>query len=370
MTTEESGRANPNETISRKAYVFVALWASGVLLFYTVIGILGVNRLNRYKTQTHEMRNAWFASEMMGSSAATPVPDSPLAATPVAVTVLVNRIGDFSLREGRWDTDFDISFRWLGDQIDPGATFRVVNGEVLSRQKEFSETVDGERYERYNVRARIEQAFDPARFPFSDAALLVAIEDVSHDASVMSYQVSRSGIKIGNRAIGTGLKITKSYTGTKLYNYGPMDRPPSASGEVYSRFLFALFVEPRGREIYAKMFQALFASVAIALVIFFIKPTFVDPRFGLGVGAFFAAIGNNIFVVTLLPPAGRVTLTDMVNLIGLVTIFLTLVQSTISLHFCDTDRWRLSRFFDRLCFPVFLLGYAVVNFLLPFVSKS
>lgn len=370
MTTEETGRHNPTETISRKAYVFVGLWAAGILLFYTAIGILAVNRLSKYKAETHQMRNTWFASGMMGSDAATPIRAPSPAATPVAVTVLINSVGDFSLREGRWDTDFDISFRWVGDAIDPGATFRVVNGEVLDRQKEVSETVDGERYERYNVRARIQQTFDPARFPFSDAGLIVAIEDASHDASVMKYQVYGSGIRIGRRAVSTGLKITKTYTGTKLYNYGPMDKPPSASGEVYSRFLFALFVEPRGREIYTKMFQALFASVAIALVVFFIKPTFVDPRFGLGIGAFFAAIGNNIFVVTLLPPAGRVTLTDMVNLIGLVTIFLTLVQSTISLHFCDTDRWRLSRFFDRLCFPLFLLGYVVVNFLLPFVAKG
>jgi hypothetical protein len=370
VTTEETGRPDPSETISRQAYVFVALWAAGILIFYGTIGILAVNRLSRYKVETHQMRNAWLSSEMMGTAAATPIPAPSPAATPVAVTVLINRVSDFSLREGRWDTDFDISFRWVSDAIDPGATFRLVNGEVLSRQKEVSETIDGQRYERYNVRARIEQSFDPARFPFSDAGLIVAIEDTSHDASVMRYQVYGSGIRIGRRVVSTGLKITKTYSGTKLYDYGPMDRPPSAGGEVYSRFLFALFVEPRGREIYTKMFQALFASVAIALVVFFIKPTFVDPRFGLGVGAFFAAIGNNIFVVTLLPPAGRVTLTDMVNLIGLVTIFLTLVQSTISLHFCDTSRWRLSRFFDRVCFPLFLLGYTVVNFLLPFVAKS
>ncbi len=372
MSEYEPVRLNSNEIISRKAYFFVALWAMGILIFYSIIGILGVSRLEKYKAQTQQARHAWFSSEMMSTSTATPVSTpSPAAATPVAVNVLINHVGDFSLREGRWDTDFDISFRWKGDAIDPGATFRIVNGEILNRQKEVSETFDGKRYERYNVRARMQQAFDPARFPFSDAALLVGMEDTSHDARAMRYRVYESGITVGGRALSTGLKVTKTYAGTKLYNYGPMDGTPSAEGgEVHSRFLFAMFVEPRGREIYTKMFQALFASVAIALVVFFIKPTFVDPRFGLGVGAFFAAIGNNIFLVTLLPPADRVTLTDMVNLIGLVTIFLTLVQSTISLHFCDTDRWRLSRFFDRLCFPLFILGYLIVNILLPFAAKS
>ena len=370
MTEYEPGRANPNETISRKAYCFVALWATGILIFYSVIGIMGTDRLRRYKAQTQEARNAWFASASMDSSAATPDPTLSSAATPVAVSVLVNHIGDFSLRAGTWETDFDIAFRWKGDTIDPGATFRLVNGEILHRQKEVSVTVDGERYERCNVRARMEHSFDPTRFPFSDAELLVGIEDSAHDAQSMRYQVYRSGIKVDKQALSKGLKTRKTFAGIKLYSYGLDDGTPSAGGEIHSRFLFAMFVEPRGREIYTKMFQALFASVAIALVVFFIKPTFVDPRFGLGVGAFFAAIGNNIFLVTLLPPADRVTLTDMVNLIGLITIFLTLVQSTVSLHFCDTDRWRLSRFFDRVCFPLFVLGYLVVNLVLPFAAKT
>jgi hypothetical protein len=59
-----------------------------------------------------------------------------------------------------------------------------------------------------------------------------------------------------------------------------------------------------------------------------------------------------------------------VNAIGLVTIFLTLVQSAISLYILDTmGRERLSRFFDKVSFAVFLIGYAVVNLLLVFAAR-
>jgi hypothetical protein len=119
------------------------------------------------------------------------------------------------------------------------------------------------------------------------------------------------------------------------------------------------------------MFQALFASVAIALIVFFIKPIHVDPRFGLGVGAFFAAVGNNIFVGSMLPPAEGIALTGMVNAIGLATIFLTLVQSTISLYILDTmGQEKLRRFFDKVSFVVFLIGYAVINLMLPLAARS
>jgi len=63
--------------------------------------------------------------------------------------------------------------------------------------------------------------------------------------------------------------------------------------------------------------------VAIALIACFIKPLHVDPRFGLGIRAFFAAIGNTIFVGTILPSGGLVTVSVMVNGIGLATTFFT-----------------------------------------------
>jgi hypothetical protein len=370
MTSGAPTPPDPNETISRHAHLLVGLWVSVILLFYAAAATFGVKQMQRYKAQTQQFRNAWISS-IETAHPASAIPPSPTA-TPVAVSVMVNRAGNFSLREGTWETDFDIAFRWKGNAVDAGKTFRIANGEMIRREKEVSAILkNGERFERYNVRARMEQPFDPTRFPFSDSGLIVQIEDASHDTGALRYQVYGSGIRVSPYAFSPGLKITRTYAGVKRYSYGQNGRDPSIGREeTHSRFVFAMLAKPRGTEIYIKMFQALFASVAIALLVFFIKPTYIDPRFGLGVGAFFAAIGNNIFLVTLLPAADRVTLTDMVNLVGLVTIFLTLVQSTISLHLCDTGKWRLSRYFDRLCFSIFVLGFLTVNLLLPFAAKS
>jgi hypothetical protein len=104
---------------------------------------------------------------------------------------------------------------------------------------------------------------------------------------------------------------------------------------------------------------------------FFIRPIHVDPRFGLGVGAVFAAVGNNIAAGDLIPITDRFTLTAMVNALGFATIFLTLVQSTISLYIEDTlGREGLRRLFDHVSFGVFLLGYAALNLIWPLVARS
>ena len=94
-------------------------------------------------------------------------------------------------------------------------------------------------------------------------------------------------------------------------------------------------------------------------------------RLALPVGAFFAAVSNNIFVATLLPPAERVTLVQMINAISIATIFLTLVQSAISLYLMDSmGRDRFSRVFDRVSFVVLGFGYAGLNLILPLAARS
>jgi hypothetical protein len=90
-------------------------------------------------------------------------------------------------------------------------------------------------------------------------------------------------------------------TGVKSHDLGSTrGHAPRAAdrSDIHSQFFFAILVNPPGLILYLKMFHVLFSSVAIAILAFFIKPIHVDPRFGLGVGAVFAAIGNMIAVAS------------------------------------------------------------------------
>src|SRR5208283_5341075 len=165
------------------------------------------------------------------------------------------------------------------------------------------------------------------------------------------------------------LKITKSLMMVKPHSYRSERDDPRFSADmadIHSQLVFAMLLSPPGTELYIKMLQALFVSVAIAFIVFFIKPIFVEPRFGLGVGAVFAAVGNNIYVGAILPPGEEITLISMVNAVGLATIFFTLVQSAISLYILDTmGQEKLRLLFDKVSFIVFFAGYAIINLMLP-----
>lgn len=85
----------------------------------------------------------------------------------------------------------------------------------------------------------------------------------------------------------------------------------------------------------------------------FIKPTNVDPRFGLGIGGLFAAAANSYAVSSLIPDTGMMTLADMVNGFGVWMILLTVVQSTVSLYLFERmGAESLSRRFDQVSFAV------------------
>jgi hypothetical protein len=374
MTPKGAGQENCKDSISSAGYSFVALWAAGLLLLYAIGGYFGVRTLEGYRAEADKFRDAIFNSQTIEPG--TKAPEIRVSKKPVEVRVgiYINRIGEFDAREGGWTADFDIWFRWTDPRIRPGETFQLVNGEVNQREKKETYARGGERYERYQVRARITKFFDPPRFPFSDEVLSIQVEDGARREEKLRYVAEDRGSGISPLGIPRHLAFPKTLATVKYHSYeSTRDEPrlPPGTPEVHSRFIFAMLGKIPGLQIYLRNFQALFASVAIAFIVFFIRPIHVDPRFGLGMGAFFAAIANNIFVGTSLPPIARLSLTTMVNTLGLATIFLTLVQSTISLYIEDTmGREKLRLFFDKVSFTVFLIGYTTTNLLLPLAAKT
>jgi hypothetical protein len=374
MTQEGVGQNDFKDSIGRAGYSFVALWAAGLLLLYAIGGYFGVRTLQGYRAETEKSREALIKSQTIEPG--TKAPEIRVSKKPVEVQVgiYVNRIGEFDAREGGWTANFDIWFRWTDARIRPGETFQLVNGEVIQREKKETYARGGERYERYQVKARLTKYFDPSRFPFSDEGLNIQVEDGARGEEKLRYVAEDRGSGIRPLAIPQHLAIKKTLATVKYYSRestGDDPRISPGTPEVHSRFIFAMLFNLPSFAIYIKNFQALFASVAIAFIAFFIRPIHVDPRFGLGIGAFFAAIANNISVGTSLAPIQRFTLIAMVNALGLATIFLTLVQSAISLYIEDTmGREKLHRFFDKVSFTVFLIGYTATNLLLPLAAKS
>lgn len=350
--------------------------AAVVAVLYLVAGV-SIAVTNYQNRVAAALRHAERMVPTADDIARTPPPghekDVPVK---VRIGIYLDRIGKISLKEATWTADFYVWFNWKGDDINPGETFHVIDGKIESKEKVKKASEGDEHYALYRVTAEITRFFNVTRYPVDDHVLTISIEDLELQSYQLEYEADEKGSTASSRVQVPGYTV-RPYTpkvGVKPHSYktrrGDPDLPEDYRA-TYSQAIFAIELSRPDYGFYMKMFLGLFVAVAIALLVFFIKPTDVDPRFGLGVGALFACIANMYITSTLLPDTGVLTLTDMVNSVSIMTVFVTLLQSTISLYIFDIQGDEaLSRRFDRESFWLFFIAYTFINIAIPIAAKA
>lgn len=347
---------------------FLFAWALGLVLLYLAAGWFCVQALHASRIETEQRRRAFVETIAFGEGARA-VDVASFHGEVVTVGVFVDHIDDVDVGNGTFAASFDVWFRWRDDGLRPGETFQLVNGNVTSRVKTESSDEGGEHYERWRVHAKVESSIDPVRYPFGDVALSIQIEDGRSDMNRIRYVADTQASGVSFEALPRSLSAKKTLATVKYVEYASTFGRPAETRNTRSRFGLVMLGAPQSGPTYLKTFQALFASVAIALLAFFIKPIHVDPRFGLGVGAVFAAIANNISVGAAMPTVHDFTLTAMVNAIGLGTIFLTMVESAISLYLLDSlGLVKLYKMLDAISFTIVFVAYVTLNVVLPIAA--
>lgn len=354
----------------------LAVWGIILAAIFLGMGFYTTSSVNHLRTEAaarHEARMDPLATEAGKTAAENKLPPG---ANPkkVSAGIYIDGVASISVLEAYWEPVFYIWFRWEGD-LAPGETFNIIEGEILSREKlaeQLSES--GENYALYLVRAKITKFFSASRFPMDDHLMTIAIEDGGKTWAELEYVPDTENSGISSRVKMPGYKASRTALVMKPHTYRSNFGDPNLKKnerKTYSQLLYGIWNTRPGFGPYSKVFLGLFAAVAIALLAFFIKPTDVDPRFGLGVGGFFGAVANALLSASLVPESGSMTLMDMVNGVGMATIFITLVQSTISLHLYDIrEEHALSKAFDRLSLILIATGFTTINILIPWLASK
>ncbi|MDX2132781.1 MAG: hypothetical protein SFY69_12095 [Planctomycetota bacterium] len=290
------------------------------------------------------------------------------APTPVRAGIFIVQLTEPDLRAGTFQSVFWLWFRWRGDEsLNPMQKFEVVGGQVESLDNEDARTHDGEHYQIARVRATIRQTFDIARFPQDAHDLRVAVEETTASVSGIVYVPDElnSRLEPGVTLSGWTIGAPRVEAGEKLYasNFGD-PALPSESESSYAMFSIVVPVARPGLGYTLKLFWSMYLSVFVALVAFWIKPTDLDPRFGLGIGAVFAAMASAYVISSTLPDSNQVTIADRVVMWSIAFIVVSLIESTIALMLCHAGNEARAIRVDRASFAVMGAGYALVNVLL------
>ena len=358
------------ETGEKKLRILLVSWLTVVALTYAVGAYFMVASLSANK-QEAEARHQARINPGNEESSRTKV-DSRVLATvsegkqiAVETGIYIDRIPRLSMRETSWTIDFYIWFRWTDGQVTPGESFQIVDGEIFRRRLEAKFDDGGRHYELYRVEAKLSKFFDVSRFPRDDHLLTLRIEDAGHPVHMMKYVPDTEGSEISSRVKIPGYVIHGVEVVEKKHSYKTRrgdPRLPSDFKATFSQLIYGIWIKRPGWALYCKMFLGTFASVAICLLAFLISPANKGPRFGVGVGAFFASVASTYVISRLIPQSGLIGLTDFVTGTSLVTVFLTLLTSTMSVGlFARTEYRGLCQRFDLAALTVFLLGYLSLN---------
>jgi len=295
--------------------------------------------------------------------------DAP--ADTVKVGAYVFSVYDLDFPANKVNVDLYLWYNAKKDSLGLLENLEVINSSEFSKSGETEEQRGIISYQTVRLNATIKQEWQVTDFPFDEQKIEIMIEDFDKDNSKLVFAADTIASKIDKKVHVDGwvIKDFGIKTDDHVYetNYGD---PDIALNEfsAYSRVVVYFTIEREGKGLFFKLFVGLFISVLISLLTFFINPLDLDPRFGLSVGAIFAAIASQYVITSTLPQNESLTLVDILHDISFIYIFLCILISTISLHYMKLGKEALSQKLDRYSFFVFALSYIIL--IIYFVGRA
>lgn len=299
-----------------------------------------------------------FTSCLIASASAQETEENPskLGKQKVLIGIFVNKLEGISLTDNLVEIDFYLWFRFRDPTLRPQESFSLINGEVTNLSEVISKEVDGGYYASCRVQGEIHVQWNVSDFPLDNHQVAIQIESSELDSSKLIFEPDLENSTINEAARGGGWIITPGEASVDEHSYNTNYGDPSISTtnrSLFSRFTYTVKLQRAGTSMFIKLFSGLVIAAAIAFLCFFICPSDVDPRFGLPVGAMFAAIASEFVVVSTLPDTPGLTMADELHIITFFFIFLSLIVSTFSLSLWNNNRKAESKRLDRMC------GFAV-----------
>jgi hypothetical protein len=285
----------------------------------------------------------------------------------VIVGSFVNQILDLSFKERRYLIDFWVWFRWEpeGTLVDykPLESFELINGRIETRSSVVEKKIGKVNYASARVTATISQAWELNAFPLDSHRLHIHLEDSGHAVNEMVFEADLANSRLGKEIDLSGWTVSgfDPQVTTTLYetNYGDISLPTHNHSR-YSRFTFSMNLQRENNDAAMKLLGTMFFAPLVAFAAFLIKPTDVNTRFGVGVGALFAVATSAVIAASAVPDSSALTLADTMHMMAMAFIFASLAQSATCMKWNETGHETRARQLDRWSLLVFPLMFVLL----------
>lgn len=278
------------------------------------------------------------------------------------VGMYITSIYDLDLAGQSFTTDFWLWYNYRDTSISFLESIELFN----SKEHEFTlgsvEEVEGWQWAATKCKAVVKKEWDIRNFPFDRQRLDIVIEDSELDIEEMIFIADDANTKLDSSIHLDGWAIDSVSINAGSHVYETTYGDPSISGtSTYPNVVTSVFITREGGGLFVKMFTGVYVAFLIAMLVFFIDPCEVDPRFGLSVGGLFAAVGNKYIVDSILPETTTFTMVDKIHDLTFAFLFLSIIISVVSLTLWKGGKEDASRRLDRTAFAILMGLYIAFN---------
>lgn len=281
----------------------------------------------------------------------------------VKTGMYITSIHDIDFKENEYAINFWLWLTYKNKAFDFLQNLEIPQAKNFTRSFSTVDSSNGQVYILMKLQCVMKDSWRINNFPFDHQKMRLSIENSQFDSKDLVFVADTLGEHFDPRFTLRGWRIDsfRMVTGTKTYKTTFGDASLKKPSVEYSTFRVTIGIGRDAMQLFWKMFIGMYVSFLIAYICFYIHADNIDSRFGLSVGALFAAVGNKYIVDSSLPDSTTLTLVDTLHGITLVFIFVVITSSAYALRLMKQDRIKQANRFDFIAAQVMLAIYLGLN---------
>ena len=248
------------------------------------------------------------------------------------VGAYINDIQQLDFKANNYIIDLYVWFRWKSKDVDPSKSMEFMNRFASDDNRrdqlteEPDELPDESLYSIIRYQGLFSTKFHLETFPFDTQALILVMEDTLAGLADQVY------VPDGDHPVGIDPIITlpgfsvgqptmRITTNTYPTDFGD---PTVPEAEPYSRVIISIPVTRPVIAMSLKTFVPIALIVVCALLVYFVRPRYVEGRIGLGITALLTLVAIQLTATSSLPDVDYLMMLDKIFLLAYLFIIVAL----------------------------------------------
>lgn len=281
----------------------------------------------------------------------------------VKTGIYITSIHDIDFKQKEYTVDFWLWLKYKNKDFDFANNLEIPQAKSIDKSFFTEDTSNGRVYLQMKLQCVMKDNWKINNFPFDRQKLRLSIENSQFDSRSLIFSIDTLGNHYDPKFTLRGWTIDSFdiTSGIKAYETTFGDESLARPHVEYSSFKVKIGLARDASELFWKMFLGMYVAFLIAYICFYIHADNIDSRFGLSVGALFAAIGNKYIIDSSLPESNSLTLVDTLHGVTLFFIFAVVAASAFSLKLVKKNQLQKANRIDMILAQVLLALYIIIN---------